>query len=186
MIAIMSRKLKLESSHFAVTEDASEERHLSKDYRSNNRCRTCRGRHHTSICGSLATHGSSDHHPPSTQTGASPATQSSTRIPVPLPSSSVPTTAHFTLNPSAPAFTPPRISASLCTSSNKVVLLQTALAEISNPGDPTRVLKARIVMDSGSQKSYVTQQVSLPVTLVISTSRLQPLALARDCRNSTT
>ena len=91
-----------------------------------------------------------------------------TQTPASLPSSTVPTTTHATLNPSAPAFTPPSSSASLCAGSNKVVFLQTALAEISNPRDPSRVLNARIVMDGGSQKSYLTQRVkqflSLPVT----------------------
>ena len=49
-IAILSRKLKPESSHSCLRRE-----HLSRDCRSNNRCRICKGRHHTSICGSTAT-----------------------------------------------------------------------------------------------------------------------------------
>ena len=65
------------------------------------------------------------------------------------PSAVTALTRHSTLNPSAPAFTP-LTSTSLYAGSNKVVLLQTAIAEISNPHDPCRMLRARIVMDSGS------------------------------------
>ena len=145
--------------------------HLSRDCRSTTRCRSCRGRHHTSICKSSPAPESRSRGPPQSQPpsgGTSPVTPNRTQTSASLPSSTVPTTTHATLNPSAPAFTPPSSSVSLCAGSNKVVFLQTALAEISNPCDPSRVLNARIVMDGGSQKSYLTQRVrqflSLPVT----------------------
>ena len=118
--------------------------HLGRDCRSTNRCRSCRGlrarascrgRHHTSICESSPTRtpGTRIQAQPRSQapsSGTSPVTQT----PVTLPSSTAPTTTHLTLNPSAPAFTPS--STSLCAGSNKVVFLQTALAEISNPREP--------------------------------------------------
>ena len=142
--------------------------HLCRDCRSTNRCRTCRGHHHTSICGSsVRSRGPSDRHPPQPLPPSSGTAPSGTQTPATLPSQSVPTLTQSTLNPGAPAFTSLPASTSLCTNSTKTVLLQTALAEISNPRNPTLVLNARIVLDSGSQKSYLTQRVkdslSLPV-----------------------
>ena len=142
--------------------------HLVRDCRSTNRCCTCRGHHHTSVCGSSAqSRGASDRHPPQPPVPRSGTALSGTQTPATLPRQSVPILTQSTLNPGAPAFTSPPASTSLCTNSTKTVLLQTALAEISNPCNPTLVLNARIVMNSGSQKSYLTQRVkdslSLPV-----------------------
>ena len=91
------------------------------------------------------------------------------------PSAVATLTTHSTLDPSAPTFTPPS-STSLYACSNKVVLLQTALAEVSNPHDPCRVLRARIVMDSGSQKSYLTQRVKQILSLPVAST--QQLSIA--------
>ena len=77
------------------------------------------------------------------------------------------TATHSTLNPSAPAYDPAPNSTALCAGSDAVILLQTALADISNPEYPSLVQKARIVMDCGSQRSYLARRVkdnlSLPV-----------------------
>ena len=139
--------------------------HLVRDCRSNNRCRTCRGRHHTSICGSSATSGSNSR--PSQQLPSHGATSTPVGETSTTPAFSASATTHSTLNPSAPTFNSPSTSTSLCADSNKVILLKTALAEVSDPRDSTRVKWVRIVLDSGSQKSYLTQQVkdslSLPV-----------------------
>ena len=42
---------------------------------------------------------------------------------------------------------------------NKVVLLQTASVEVYNPTDPSLTIKLRLILDSGSQRSYLTEQV---------------------------
>ena len=75
------------------------------------------------------------------------------------------------LNPKAPAFTstpPDKLSGpvvrppttlSFYTDSNKMLLLQTAVAEVVNPRDPSCALKVGIVFDGGSQKSYLIQRV---------------------------
>ena len=47
----------------------------------------------------------------------------------------------------------------MCASSNDIILLQTALANVSNPEDPSLVQKFRIVMDCGSQRSYLAARV---------------------------
>ena len=77
-------------------------------------------------------------------------------------------TTHSNLNPSAPVFDPPLISPVLCTGLNPVVFLQTAVANISKPQDHTCVQKIRLMMDCGSQRSYLVKQaaenLSLPVT----------------------
>jgi len=39
------------------------------------------------------------------------------------------------------------------------VLLQTAIAQVYNPKNPSSTLKLRLIFDSGSQRSYLTQQV---------------------------
>ena len=145
--------------------------HLSRDCRSASRCRGCRGRHHTSICESssapkLINRGSSQSHTPNS--GTSTVAPNQTSAPPEPTCSAPPITMHSALNPSAPPFTPPSSSTSLCTSANKVIFLQTALAEVNDPRNPSRVLSARIVLDNGSQKSYVTERVkkflALPVT----------------------
>ena len=73
----------------------------------------------------------------------------------------------YTANPSTPVFASPPTSTSLCANSTKTVLLQTALAEVSFPHDPTLVLKVKIVLDSGSQKSYLTQRMKGGLSLHI-------------------
>ena len=146
--------------------------HLSRDCRSTNRCCRCKGHHHTSICSSsVQPRGSTDRHssqPPPLRHGTSTQTLTTT-----VPSQSVPTATSSTLNPSASAFISPPTSTSLYANSNKTVLLQTALAKISNPRNSTLVLNAKIVLDSGSQKSYLTQRVKDGLSLpVISKQRL--------------
>ena len=58
------------------------------------------------------------------------------------------------LNPAAPSFTTPN----LYVGSSKAVLLQTAIAEVYNPKNPSSTLKLRLILDSGSQCSYLTEE----------------------------
>ena len=117
--------------------------HLSKYCCASNRCQLCNGRHHTSICtGSATSEG------PGAGNGATPTTPAEQ------------TTSN--LNPSAPEFklTDPDPQAStLYVSSNKPVLLQTASTVVYNPHNPSARMRLRIVMDSGSQRSYLAQRV---------------------------
>ena len=119
--------------------------HLGRNCRITSRCQTCHGKHHTSICSGSINHGELTR-------GAA------TSLPTESQSATESTTSNF--NPSAPEFTPtgshPRTSA-LCADANKPVLLQTASAVVSNPHDSSASTKLRIVMDSGSQRSYLTQ-----------------------------
>ena len=109
--------------------------HLSKDCCSSHNCRMCRGRHHVTICHRQDTH----------QTEHLPTSQS----PRTLGMSSVPTTTQertpSTNNMYIDAQTP--------------ILLQTAKMQLFNPSSPVQHLIARAVMDSGSQRTYVTNRL---------------------------
>ena len=63
------------------------------------------------------------------------------------------------LNPSAPEFDPNSSNPSLYIDANQAVLLQTALAEVYNPANPSLARRVRIVLDNGSQGSYLMQQI---------------------------
>ena len=156
--------------------------HISRNCHSSNRCRTCTGRHHTSICDSPTGQPTGDRctspsQPPrdgsslTSFSGTKPVVPSLDRSPLASTSTAVPQ-----LNPSAPVFTSPSTATSLYVDSNKAILLQTALAEVSNPRNPSLMLKLRIVMDSGSQRSYLTRHVR--DTLALPTSGKQCLSIA--------
>ena len=81
-----------------------------------------------------------------------------------------------TLDPSAPVFTSPPTSTSLYVDSSKAILLQTALVEAYNPGDSSVTLKLRIILDSGSQRSYVKQRVKDALALVPSDKQTLSIA----------
>ena len=59
-----------------------------------------------------------------------------------------------------------------------MVLLQTAVAEVANLRDPSRILKVRIVFNGGSQKSYFTQQVKDSLALPVPVDNKQYLSIA--------
>ena len=120
--------------------------HLSRDCRSSHKCPKCTGRHHISICPRSYT---CDSNQRTTTTGASqPA----------LPG--VPEASHTTksgLNPDAATFVAPTTFVTMCAGVDKTVLLQTAQTSIYNPSKPQLSMRVRAILDSGSQRSYVTE-----------------------------
>lgn len=124
--------------------------HVSRNCRSRIKCLTCKGRHHVAICPNKSY----------------PRTEDST------PSSSSETTA--ALNPEAVPYNPPTTSA-LWTCSAKRVLLQTAQATVFNPDCPSRTQRVRIVMDTGSHSSYITDRVR--EQLALTTAGERPLTI---------
>lgn len=140
--------------------------HLGRNCRSSHRCRTCGGSHHASICHKLA----------ATNHRTSPLQMPVTNTKPSLAVSSNQTTAASTLDPSAPIFSSPPTSTSLYVDSSKAILVQTALVEVFNPCDPSLTLKLRVIMDSGSQRSYLTQRAKDSLALV--TSETQRLSIA--------
>lgn len=105
--------------------------HVAGKCRSQNVCRHCRKKHHTSICDGGGTRN------PSLATPQAPVTP--------------------TLDPDAPPFE--STATTLCAGEMKTVLLQTAKARVYNPSSssqPAREL--RVLLDSGSQRSYITER----------------------------
>ncbi len=113
--------------------------HLSRHCRSSNKCRLCQGRHHTSICSTNAGKTATDRTTEETNSG---------------------------LNPSAPVFQP--TTQTLYAGTAKPVMLQTATALTYNAFDHGRNKKLHIVLDGGSQRSYITtsarEALRLPTT----------------------
>ena len=110
--------------------------HLSRNCHSTGRCFKCKGRHHTSVCESQ-------------RQATSTSSQSSGSIqPSPATGSA--------LNPSAPSFA--TSSNNFCASSIKSVLLQTARAYIYNLRPPGHSVEIRLLLDGGSQKSYLSER----------------------------
>ena len=104
--------------------------HLSRDCCSNFNCKRCRGRHHVSIC--VRTTNKSGGKPPTTQ-GASEKSQGGDN-------SAVPTTTCYV-------------------GSQTPILLQTAKLRLVNPNGENPETSARAILDSGSQRTYVTSNV---------------------------
>ena len=133
--------------------------HLSRDCGSRNKCFKCSGRHHVSICmkgdnpTSTPQQGGSDQ----TRTGNSPAVQ--TRP----PPSDTPAAPRSGLNAAAPTFQGQEQRPYV--NSHCSILLQTAQAQAFNPKSPRRSLGVRILFDSGSQRSYITQRVAGELSL---------------------
>ena len=114
--------------------------HLGRDCRSANRCRKCKKKHHSSICEGLFP---DQQHVPTVQPGpAQPAN---------VPSSH--------LNPDAPPYIATPTSSDICSNNRRMVLLQTARARVHNPSDPHRTMEVRLLLDGGSQRSYITDRV---------------------------
>ena len=104
--------------------------HLSRDCRSNFNCKRCRGRHHVSIC--VRTTNKSGGNPPTTQ-GGSKKSQGGDN-------SAVPTTTCYV-------------------GSQTPILLQTARLQLVNPNGENPKTSARAILDSGSQRTYVTSHI---------------------------
>ena len=104
--------------------------HLSRNCRSTSKCKSCHGKHHTSICDKVARSKEN-------------------------PSLAAPTE----LNPEATAFTPEPTTTAVCSTQGKAILLQTARTVVYNPSKPKQTVEIRILFDSGSQKSYLTERV---------------------------
>ena len=140
--------------------------HRSRECRSAGKCRVCSGCHHSSICGNLTT-GAGNHQVLSSQSSNTSA------LPTPTHSNTVTTSV---LDPTAPVFNTPPTSTALYVDSSKSVLLQTAVAEAYNPTNPSSTVRIRIILDSGSQRSYLTKRIKN--ILGLQNVRMQHLSIA--------
>ena len=117
--------------------------HTSRECRSTLKCSSCGGRHHVSICtGEVA--------------------RNTTR------SSTTSVTGHSTLQAqslgSVNSNTPTTTSLQ-CASSKVPVLLQTARVDVLNPDNSSVSMSVRILFDSGSQRSYITEKLKESLSL---------------------
>ena len=75
------------------------------------------------------------------------------------------------LNPTVPSFGP---TTTMYTRSNQTVLLQMAKVAAVNPDDTSRSMEVYIILDNGSQKSYITRIKKL---LRLRTLSMRPLSI---------
>ena len=140
--------------------------HIRRTCRSTSKCLQCRGRHHTSICESQATSGAGSGGVPSlAQTGES------TNPP--------------RLNPGANPYTPPTTTTALCSGRQKSILLQTARCVLQNPKKPQKLAEIRLLLDSGSQKSYLSERAMQLLGLEPSKEQLLSIATFGSCKEKT-
>ena len=155
--------------------------HMSRECKSIGRCRLCKGRHHTSICeqatnsplsekGSIQSSQTSvlpltPSTKPSTTTTQPKTIQQNLTVSTPAAAQNTPlsmptqnTPLSTTLNPTAPTFTSPPTSTSMYVAASTTVLLQTALCKAYNPTNTSKTLQLRLILDSGSQRSYLTEK----------------------------
>ena len=119
--------------------------HISRDCRSTSKCYRCQGKNHVSICGSHADVRAVDN----------AATRSVATLHEQNRSQQVTqNTSHNPQNPSVST----HISTS-CDSSKTAVLLQTARAKVHRVDSENEVCNLRLILDSCSQKSYVTRKL---------------------------
>ncbi len=131
--------------------------HILRFCRATSKCHQCRGKHHVSICDSHKTCGA--------QHGDIPSLAQTGELAQPT-----------RLNPGAPPYTPTTTTATLCSGQQKSVLLQTARSVLQNPKRPRRLAEVRLLLDSGSQKSYLTERAKQLIRL--EPSREQRLSIA--------
>ena len=118
--------------------------HVSRDCRSPLKCTTCHGRHHVTICDSAR-------RPCPASSDSSASSHQSQQPRTPTSAVNRPATNTSTLSMYVDARTP--------------VLLQTATTMVYNKSRPAVPLKARLILDSGSQKSYISADLRTKLKL---------------------
>ena len=116
--------------------------HVSRDCKSSSRCQKCKRKHHTSICDANCSQ------PRHTSIRDSSSSQPKS-LANPVGSG---------LDPGAAPYQPSTTSSNLCSDNLRAVFLQTARAVIHNPSNSHVSLEVRLLLDSGSQKSYISER----------------------------
>ena len=107
--------------------------HISRNCPSKSKCHNCNGKHHVSIC--------------QTKLSAVTPTYPATAVSAPVP-------------PQQGLTVQPGTNTVVCYSNSSTpVLLQTAQATVYNPQRPECKVKARIILDSDSQRTYLTDNL---------------------------
>ena len=116
-------------------------------HKTNGQCFNCLRRNHTSICDANLSRPSSSSH--SVQSG---------------------------LAPDASLVQATQTTSTLCSHNQQVILLQTAKAVVHQPHDPHVSLEVRLILDGGSQRSYITERTQRLLNL--KASKEQSLSIA--------
>ena len=137
--------------------------HLSRNCKSKNQCFKCKGRHHISICPSDGTHEGSAHN--STNLSRTPSQEQpqnqrgNNDEGTPRPGvNSFRAASRQEQNQKQPKTLKQNLTA-LYVSAATPVLLQTAKALTYKPGNSAVTVKARFILDSGSQPTYVSTRL---------------------------
>ena len=144
--------------------------HISRECRRQGRCPKCGGKHHGSICSRGTDSSNAIPSVPDRSGNTTAASQSRANLSVPSTASSrdeSATAQQSTLNAGAPSFRSQdsRSTTSLWVRSDQAVLLQTAQALAFNPEVPQKSQQVCIVLDCGSQRSYVTERLMKELSL---------------------
>ena len=160
--------------------------HMTRNCRSRARCTKCGEKHHVSICLKSGNTPETEPTPPARETShpRGAALKMGTQA---HQIRSVQTTG---MDPTVQPFQPPTpTSLALWTCANHTVLLQTAQAHVFNPLVPRQSRHARIVLDSGSQQSFVTECLARELDLLPGKGQTMSVATfgskgrrARSCR----
>ena len=134
--------------------------HISKDCRSSRGCYSCWKRHHTSLCRSYKP---SQQDISQSSQHISPGRQGHNTAQVTHPS-----TQKTNSTESSPVL-------SMYVSTRTPVLLQTARAQVFQPDKPSNTMDVRIILDSGSQRSYVENRVR--ETLELPTEQVETIVI---------
>ena len=132
--------------------------HIGRDCRSRSKCGRCNGRHHISICERAGQRELTQPPPTSVPTTPPPQHDQSRSNQMSQLRGTGPN-----LDSAATNVTP--TTASLYVDADKTVLLQTAQASIFNPQRSQASLQVRVVLDTGSQRSYITDRAKDALSL---------------------
>ena len=117
--------------------------HIGRDCRSPSKCSNCGGRHHLSICSRPKTNGPQD----------------ATRTSQQTVQNAAPTGQVRTNNEPTRSNGRPSAVVSMYVSTKTPVLLQTACVRVKAPDKTTPVIQTRVLLDSGSQRSYISSKL---------------------------
>ena len=115
--------------------------HMSRNCRSTVSCSLCNGRHHISICKQHDSNGQSAGGSGNSSAQSRTVSSSTTQAPLTL------------------GHTPSTTTGLYCVNSDTPVLLQTAQAYVHKPTSPACGVTIRLMLDGGSQRSYITERV---------------------------
>ena len=141
--------------------------YLSRDCRSSTKCTRCNGRHHTSICNSHAgPQGKGRQQGSDSQNRVSAEQNTLThpqhpQAPQPLTSQQLqpPQSQQPQTGVVGQQGTSTTTTQLYCVNTQVPVLLQTAMAYMHQLNDPRCGMTVRLMLDGGSQRSYITQRV---------------------------